>query len=48
MIQINQKTPFTDQLELETYTWGVLPEAMQLPINESVAREMAWVMEQVK
>lgn len=48
VLQINQKTPFTDQLELETYTWGVLPEAMQLPINESIAREMAWVMGQVK
>lgn len=48
VLLLNQQTPFTDQLELETYTWGVLPEAMQLPIDESIAREMSWVMGQVK
>lgn len=47
VLQLNQEAPFTDQLELETYTWGVLPEAMQLPIDESIAREMSWVMGQV-
>ncbi|MEZ0611349.1 metabolite traffic protein EboE [Fibrella sp. WM1] len=35
--------PFTEQLEVETYTWGVLPADAQLPISESIARELAWV-----
>lgn len=40
-----QIRPFTRQLEIETYTWGVLPPALQLPISESIARELAWVRE---
>jgi len=39
--------PFTNQLEVETYTWGVLPADLQLPISESISREMAWVFNQV-
>lgn len=35
--------PFTNQLEVETYTWGVLPADLQVPISESISREMAWV-----
>lgn len=35
--------PFTKQLEVETYTWGVLPPDLQLPISESIARELTWV-----
>lgn len=35
--------PFTSQLEIETYTWGVLPTDLQLPISDSISREMAWV-----
>ena len=43
-----QKTqPFTRHLEVETYTWGVLPPESQLPIEESIVREMTWVKEQL-
>ncbi len=35
--------PFTNQLEVETYTWGVLPADVQVPISDSISREMAWV-----
>ncbi|RYF52398.1 MAG: xylose isomerase, partial [Cytophagaceae bacterium] len=35
--------PFTNQLEVETYTWGVLPADVQLPISDSISRELAWV-----
>jgi hypothetical protein len=34
---------FTNHLEVETYTWEVLPEALKLPLTESVIREMNWV-----
>ncbi len=29
--------------EIETYTWGVLPEAMQRPVVEQIAAEYGWV-----
>ena len=39
--------PFTSQLEIETYTWGVLPPDLQLPISESISRELVWVQQQL-
>jgi hypothetical protein len=30
-------------LEVETYTWDVLPGKLKLPVAESIAREMEWV-----
>ncbi|MGV8878519.1 MAG: metabolite traffic protein EboE [Sphingobacteriaceae bacterium] len=33
----------TNHLEVETYTWEVLPEALRLPIQESIIRELQWV-----
>ena len=35
------------QLEIETYTWGVLPQEYQRPIEESIAREVNWVLKQL-
>ena len=32
--------PFTDHLEVETYTWEVLPEALKLPIDQSIIIEL--------
>ena len=35
-------------LEVETYTWDVLPEAFRgEPVDAAVARELAWTMEQL-
>lgn len=31
-------------LEMETYTWEVLPTAMRLPIEEHLVREYAWTL----
>jgi hypothetical protein len=42
-LAIHQKKPFSTFLEVETYTWGVLPEDIQKPIGESIVREMKWV-----
>lgn len=36
---------FTDQLEIETYTWDVLPPAMKEPLGTSIAREYEWVLD---
>lgn len=40
---IHRNAPFSSFLEVETYTWGVLPEDMQKPIGESIVREIEWV-----
>lgn len=42
-LAIQKATPFTNHLEIETYTWGVLPASVQVPLNESIIREIAWV-----
>ncbi|MCW7493608.1 metabolite traffic protein EboE [Leptospira sp. 2 VSF19] len=33
----------TNSLEVETYTWGVLPKELQTPIVTSIIRELQWV-----
>jgi hypothetical protein len=35
--------PFTGHLEIETYTWDVLPEGLKLPLLDMVEREYRWV-----
>lgn len=47
VLRIQRETPFTHQLEVETYTWGVLPPAAQAPLNESIGRELDWVEKQL-
>ena len=42
-LAIQKARPFTNHLEIETYTWGVLPASVQVPLNESIIREIAWV-----
>lgn len=39
-----QKTGrFSPFMEVETYTWEVLPEKLRLPLKESIVRELEWV-----
>jgi hypothetical protein len=45
---IHQRAPFTSHLEIETYTWEVLPDEMRLPLNDSIVREMQWVISLLK
>ena len=35
---------FTNHLEVETYTWEVLPSDLQLDLQRSIEREMNWVI----
>ncbi|GAB2775126.1 metabolite traffic protein EboE [Rhabdobacter roseus] len=44
-LAIQKQVPFTHHLEVETYTWGVLPADIQKPIAESIVRELEWVKE---
>lgn len=38
-----RERPFTRQLEIETYTWDVLPPGLKLPLTDSIEREYRWV-----
>ncbi|MFC4454191.1 metabolite traffic protein EboE [Deinococcus sonorensis] len=38
-----REQPFTRHLEIETYTWDVLPEGLKLPLLDSIEREYRWV-----
>jgi len=39
-----RQTPISKHLEVETYTWDVLPPDMKaLPIEEAIGRELLWV-----
>lgn len=44
VLNIQKKDPFTSHLEVETYTWEVLPEGMKIPITESIINELDWVI----
>lgn len=43
VLSIQQRRPFTAHLEVETYTWEVLPEKLKLPIADSIVRELEWI-----
>ena len=38
----------TRHLEIETYTWNVLPQGLKLDVVESIAREYEWVLATVR
>ncbi|RPE12909.1 xylose isomerase [Chitinophaga lutea] len=40
--------PFTRHLEVETYTWDVLPQGLKQEMGASIAREMKWVLQQLE
>lgn len=44
VLQYIQKEPLTQHLEVETYTWDVLPEDMKKELSESIQRELEWVL----
>lgn len=38
-----RNNPFTDHLEVETYTWEVLPDALKTDLTTSIVRELQWI-----
>jgi len=48
ILAIQQEHPATRHLEVETYTWGVLPHELQLPIADSISRELRWVLQEME
>lgn len=44
-----KKNPnLTNHLEVETYTWEVLPKALKIPLTDSVVRELKWVKDRLQ
>ncbi|NNF19833.1 MAG: metabolite traffic protein EboE [Flavobacteriaceae bacterium] len=37
----------TNQLEVETYTWEVLPDTLKIPLADSITRELQWLKEKM-
>ncbi len=48
VLSIHKQNPFAKYMEVETYTWEVLPAKLKLPMKESIIREMEWVMAVLK
>ena len=46
VIAAAKATGFTRHLEIETYTWDVLPPALKIDVVQSIAREYDWVIRQ--
>ena len=45
VLNIHARTPVTSQLEVETYTWDVLPQQYRnVSVAEAIARELNWVL----
>ena len=47
VLNIHKNTPLTRHLEIETYTWEVLPETLKKDIAGSIIREMRWTIQQL-
>ncbi|HEU5145601.1 MAG TPA: metabolite traffic protein EboE [Chryseosolibacter sp.] len=43
VLSIQKQKPFSPYMEVETYTWEVLPEKLRVPMKESIVRELQWV-----
>ncbi|MBV8255937.1 MAG: metabolite traffic protein EboE [Chitinophaga sp.] len=43
VLQLQRQQPFAPHLEVETYTWDVLPSGLKQEIAASVSRELQWV-----
>ena len=44
VLRLQTERAFTSQMEVETYTWDVLPDALKLPLVDSIEREMKFVI----
>ena len=46
VFRLLRATGFTRHLEIETYTWEVLPPALKQDLLESIHREYRWVLDE--
>jgi hypothetical protein len=43
VLEYLKKDLFSDKLEIETYTWDVLPADLKLELSDSITREINWL-----
>ena len=43
VLEYLKKDQFSDQLEIETYTWDVLPKNLKTELSNSIVRELEWL-----
>jgi len=43
VLEYLRKDQFSDQLEIETYTWDVLPKELKTELSNSIVREIEWL-----
>ena len=49
LLALQRRAPFTNHLEVETYTWDVLPAALRdQPVTAAIARELRWTIDQLE
>jgi hypothetical protein len=48
VLELLKETRFTKHLEVETYTWEVLPEDLKMNLEASIERELKFVTESLK
>jgi hypothetical protein len=49
VLALQARAPFTSQLEVETYTWDVLPQQYRgLAVSDAIARELNWVVDTLR
>jgi sugar phosphate isomerase/epimerase len=49
LLAIQRRAPISSHLEVETYTWDVLPpELRDAPIADAIARELHWVIDRLR
>lgn len=48
VIEAAQSGSITSHLEIETYTWDVLPAALKIDLADSIRREYEWVLSCIK
>jgi sugar phosphate isomerase/epimerase len=46
-LRLARDTGFTSHLEIETYTWSILPEDLRLDIAGSIEREYRWALNEL-
>ena len=48
ILALHREAPISNHLEVETYTWDVLPERHRgVPVSQAIARELKWVVDQL-
>ena len=47
VLEILKNNPVANHLEVETYTWEVLPEDLKLDLSSSIQRELEWVLKKL-